>query len=127
MSAASGRLSSTAVSDTTADMGRVEQEYLDLNKIHPLVSLKYGFHAEYTTGVPKLLELRSFLQKYREPVFATIRRLFRGAGLHRTPRQDAYELFEDLGLLSTAAAGTHCVYLSDRDLEIREGSWSSGS
>jgi 5-methylthioadenosine/S-adenosylhomocysteine deaminase len=109
----------TAVSDTTADMGEVEQEYLDLNKIHPLVSLKYGFHAEYTTGVPKLLELKELLQKYREPVFAHNSETYSEVqGCIERHGKTPTELFEDLGLFEYGGGGYHCVYMSDRDLEI---------
>ena len=109
----------TAISDTTVDMSEVEQEYIDLNNIHPLISLKYGFHAEYTTGVPKLLELKTLLQKYHEPVFAhnseTYSEVQSCIERHgKTPT----ELFEDLGLFEYGGGGYHCVYMSDRDLEI---------
>ena len=116
----------TAVSDSTEDMGEVEREYTDLNAIHPLISLKYGFHAEYTTGAAKLLELKELLQKYHAPVFAhNSETSSEVQGCIERYGKTPTELFEDLGLFEYGGGGYHCVYMSDRDLEIvkNRGLW----
>lgn len=116
----------TAVSDSTTDMAEVEQEYLDLNKLHPLISLKLGFHAEYTTGVPKLREMGELLTKYREPVYAhNSETASEVQGCIERHGMTPTELFESLGMFEYGGGGFHCVYMSDRDLEIvkNRGLW----
>lgn len=114
------------INDFTDDMSEVEQEYIDLNRLHPLISCKFGFHAEYTTGLPRFNEIRELLYKYKSPVFAhNSETLSEVQGCIERHGTTPTELFEELGLFEYGGGGYHCVYLSDRDIEIfkKRGLW----
>lgn len=114
------------INDYTADMSEIEQEYIDLNRLHPLISYKFGFHAEYTTGIPRLRELGEFLHKYKEPVFTHNSETFSEVqGCIERHGVTPTVLFDELGLYEYGGGGYHCVYLSDNDTEIfkKRGLW----
>ncbi|MBE6948297.1 MAG: amidohydrolase [Ruminococcaceae bacterium] len=115
------------INDFTADMQDVEDEYLELKNYHPLISYKLACHAEYTTKLDRLKEIRDLLHKYKEPFFVhNSETLSEVQGCIERHGKTPTELFEDLGMYEYGGGGFHCVYMSDNDLDIfkKHGLWA---
>ncbi len=98
----------------------LEKEYNEYNNKHELISLKLGFHAEYTIDEKMLMELSKLSNKLKEPVFCHISETQnevegckqRHSGL--TPP----EYLDSLGLFNYGGGGFHCTYFTENDIEI---------
>jgi 5-methylthioadenosine/S-adenosylhomocysteine deaminase len=116
-----------AVSASGEDWSALERDYTRFNALHPLVSYKLGFHAEYTASV-KLLEYVAELAKAnRAPVWThnaeTLSETDECLERHgKTPTA----LFDSLGLFEYGGGGYHCVYLCEEDMNIfrKRGLWA---
>ena len=109
----------SAVNDFGGTVEEMEEEYLKYNSLHELSSYFLGFHAEYTTSLSMLEGIADLANKYHAPVYT-----------HNSETKsevdgciDRYgktptELFEDLGIYQYGGGGYHCVWMSDRDLQI---------
>lgn len=116
-----------AVSADTEDWTQLERDYTHFRALHPLLSYRLGFHAEYTANVPLLEYIASLARLYKAPVWthnsetrAEVDECLRRHG--RTPTS----LFDSLGLFEYGGGGYHCVHLSDADMEIfrERGLWA---
>lgn len=108
-----------AVSGEGANAGVLEERYLKYNGIHPLISMRLGFHAEYTASYELLEGIGELAEKYKAPVSThnsetvkEVRECMERYG--RTPTR----LFEDLGIYKYGGAGFHCVWLNGEDMDI---------
>lgn len=87
------------------------------------VSYRLGFHAEYTTDISIMKGIAELSRKYKQPVFTHNSETFsevegckeRHGGMTPT------ELMESLDMFEYGGGGFHCVYLSERDMEIFKG------
>jgi len=98
-----------------------------VNNMHPLVSMLPSIHAEYTTSLDTMKEVARVCHERKLPFFTHISET--AAEHHEciarhgmTPTQ----LFDSLGLFDYGGGGYHCVYLSDKDIEIfkKRGLWA---
>ena len=96
------------------------------NSMHPLVSFKMGFHAEYTTDISILKGIAELAQKYKQPLFthnsetaSEVQGCIDRHGMTPTA------LMESLGMFEYGGGGFHCVHMTDEDLDIfkRRGLW----
>ena len=121
----------TVICSSTNDFGgspeQDEEDYLKFNSISPLISYKFGCHAEYTTKLDTIKGIAKLCQKYKEPFFAhnseTEREVLECIKRHgKTPT----ELFNDSGLYEYGGGGFHCVYFSENDMKIfkEKGLWA---
>lgn len=97
----------------------MEQRYLELNKMHPLISYMMGVHAEYTCSKELLENVSELIHKYKAPLFAHMSetRLETDECLERygmTPPQ----FFDSLGLFDFGGGGYHCVYFTEEDMDL---------
>ena len=98
---------------------QVEREYVEINAMHPLVSLIPGIHAEYTTSVEDMKIVSEVTHKYHTPFFTHISETKREVeGCLERHGMTPTELYDSLGLFDYGGGGYHCVYLSDHDIEI---------
>ena len=104
---------------TNGTFEQVEREYTELNRLSPLVSLIPGIHAEYTTSVEDMKIVSELVHKYHAPFFThssetekETRECVERHGLTPT------ELFDSLGLYDYGGGAFHCVWFSERDIEI---------
>ncbi len=120
----------TVICSSTNDFGgspeQDEEDYLKFNSISPLISYKFGCHAEYTTKLDTIKGIAKMCQKYKEPFFAHNSETKQEveeciARYNKTPT----ELFDNLGLYEYGGGGFHCVYLNDSDMKIfkERGLW----
>lgn len=97
----------------------MENRYLKLNNMHPLISYMMGVHAEYTCDRALLEEVSALIHKYQAPLFAHMSetRLETDECLGRygmTPPQ----LFDSLGLFDFGGGAYHCVYFTEEDMDL---------
>lgn len=98
---------------------RLEDEFIEYNRCHELISMVLGFHAEYTTSEDIMRRISDIAHKYNAPVYAhnseTIKEVNECIGRYkRTPTQ----VMDDLGLFDYGGGGFHCVWFNDDDIEI---------
>ena len=121
----------TVICSSTNDFGgspeQDEEDYLKFNSLSPLISYKFGCHAEYTTKLDTIKGIARLCQKYKEPFFAHNSETKQEVEdcitrYNKTPT----ELFDDLGLFEHGGGGFHCVYLSENDMKIfkEKGLWA---
>jgi len=97
----------------------MKEHYHLINNMHPLVSYRLGFHAEYTTSEDILIKLAKAAHELKTPIFTHIsetalevKGCIERHGL--TPPQ----YFEKLGLFDYGGGGFHCVHLTNDDIEL---------
>lgn len=107
------------LNDFTSDIEELEENYQKLNAYHPLVGYRLGFHAEYTTGRERLLQVARLSEKLKAPVYthnsesaSEVQQCIERNGMTPTVYLDK------LGLFEYGGGGYHCVYMSEEDLQI---------
>ena len=108
-----------AVSGEGENAKVLEERYLKYNGIDPLISMRLGFHAEYTASRELLEGIAELAEKYKAPVSVhnsetakEVRECIERYG--RTPTR----LFDDLGIYKYGGAGFHCVHFAPEDMDI---------
>ena len=116
-----------AVSGGQEAAERLEADFNRFNGVHPLISYKLGFHAEYTAEPELLAEIGALARKYKAPVFThNSETKFEVEGSIERHGKTPTELFESLGIYDYGGGGFHTVHMSPRDLEIfkEKGLWA---
>ncbi len=96
-----------------------EEEYARFSKLDPLISYRLGFHAEYTTSEPLLLDLAAMVRSLKQPFYthlnetqAEVESCVARSGMR------TIEYLDSLGLFDYGGGGYHCVHVSEREMEI---------
>lgn len=117
----------SSINDFGGSPEQDEQDYLKYNNISPLISYKFGCHAEYTTKLDTIKEIARLCQKYKEPFYAhnSETKLETDECIARHGKTPT-ELFNELGLFEYGGGGFHCVYFSENDMQIfkDKGLWA---
>ena len=115
-----------AVSGERERVKEVEDCYLKYNGMHPLISQRLGFHAEYTATLGLMEGIAELAEKYKAPV--SMHSSETAQEVHdckerygKTPTK----LFDDLGLYNYGGAAFHCVHMTKEDEMIlaKRGVW----
>ncbi len=108
-----------SISGEPSNLDRLEGYMKRFNKMHPLISYRLGFHAEYTASRELLEGMGELARRYKLPVSThnsetakEVRECKERYGMTPT------ELFDSLGIFDYGGTCFHCVHVSDRDLEI---------
>ena len=108
-----------AVSGGRENAKKLEERYLKYNGMHPLISFRLGFHAEYTAEYGLLEDIAALAEKYKAPVSThnsetakEVRECMEKYG--KTPTA----LFDSLGIYNYGGAGFHCVHFTEEDMDI---------
>lgn len=111
----------SGLNNFTRSLELLEKDYLQLNKKDSLVSFHLGFHAEYTCSGELLKGVADLAHKYKAPVFAhmcetekEVKECKERYGM--TPP----EFLDSIGIFDYGGGGYHCVYMSEKDMEIFE-------
>ena len=95
------------------------REYERYSRLHPLITYRLGFHAEYTTSRPLLLSLAEMVQSMKQPFYthlnetaAEVQSCVEHSGMR------TIEYLDSLGLFDYGGGGYHCVHVSEREMEI---------
>jgi len=107
------------VSNYKESVAILKDHYRIINQMHPLVSYRLGFHAEYTTDEEILVELAKAAHELKTPIFTHISETEREVAscIERhglTPPQ----YLDKLGLFDYGGGGFHCVHLTDDDIAL---------
>lgn len=97
----------------------MEERYLKLNGMHPLISYFMGVHAEYTCSKELLEQVSELIHKYKAPLWTHMSETKREVDecverYGMTPPQ----LFDSLGLFDFGGGGYHCVHFDEKDMEL---------
>jgi 5-methylthioadenosine/S-adenosylhomocysteine deaminase len=105
--------------DNLESVKNMEDNYLQFNKSHSLVSALIGFHAEYTSSKELINAIAKTADKYNASVYThnseskkEVDDCIRRTGL--TPTQ----YLSNLGIFEHGGGCFHCVHLSQEDFEI---------
>ncbi len=97
----------------------MKEHYQLINNMHPLVSYRLGFHAEYTTSETILIELAKAAHELKTPIFTHISETaLEVAGCIERHGLTPPQYFENLGLFDYGGGGFHCVHLTSEDLDL---------
>lgn len=97
----------------------MEERYLTLNRMHPLISYMLGVHAEYTCSRELLEQVSEMVHKYKAPLFTHISET-------RTETDECLERYgmtppqflDSLGLFDYGGGGYHCVHFTEEDMDL---------
>lgn len=108
-----------AMNDFDKDYTQLERDFEKFNGMHPLISHRIGFHAEYTTCMERMEYVASLAKKYKAPVYmhnSETKAEVEGCKerYNKTPMQ----LLSDLGMFEYGGGGFHCVHVTDEDMDI---------
>lgn len=96
-----------------------EDRFLKINGKNPLSTQLMGFHAEYTCDKELLTKLSDLAHKYKQPMYT-----------HNSETKVEFDecvgrygvsptvFLDSLGLFDFGGGGYHCVYLTEKDIEI---------
>lgn len=108
-----------SISGDKSNLDRLDGYMKKFNGLHPLISYRLGFHAEYTADFELMEGMGEMARRYKLPVSVhnsetekEVRECIEKYG--KTPT----ELFDSLGIYDYGGAGFHCVHMSEHDLEI---------
>jgi len=108
------------VNNFTHSAKELEDFYVRLNQMGPLMGYRLGFHAEYTTDEKILKQIAELAHKYRAPVFMHLAETQKEVNECRQKHNGMtpVEYLDSLGIFQYGGAGFHGVYLSAHDMEI---------
>lgn len=95
------------------------REYEHYKNLHPLVTYRLGFHAEYTTSRPLLDSLAEMVHSIKQPFFTHLNETaaeVESCVAHSGMR--TIEYLDSLGLFDYGGGGYHCVHVSEREMDI---------
>lgn len=98
-----------------------EEEYARFSRLHPLLSYRLGFHAEYTTSKPLLMDLSDIVRSLRQPFYTHLNETaaeVESCVAHSGMR--TIEYLDSFGLFDYGGGGYHCVHVSEREMEIMQ-------
>lgn len=112
-------VNSLTADDLQAETLRIEKEYVEWNRLSPLISYQLGFHAEYTTSRPMLEALCGLIKKHKAPAYT---HLSEGRG----EREDCVarngmsptEYLDMLGFYDYGGGAFHAIHLEDYEIDI---------
>lgn len=108
-----------SINNFVGTVEEMEQQFLKYNACDPLVSYRFGFHAEYTTSREILERMAALGQKYHAPVYThnsetakEVAECVERYGMTPT------KFLDKLGMFEYGGGGFHCVHMTDEDLQI---------
>ncbi len=96
-----------------------EEEYARYTTLHPRITYRLGFHAEYTTSSPLLSDLADMVQSLRQPFYTHLcetKAEVESCVAHSGMRPIEY--LDSLGMFNFGGGGFHCVHVSEHEMEI---------
>ena len=115
------------INDFTSSVEECEHNYNKFNDYNELISYKYGFHAEYTTGIERLEGIAGLADKYNAPVYAHIAETHSEVeGCIGRYGKTPIAFLDSIGMFKYGGGGFHCVYMTEEDMDIccRRGVWA---
>ncbi|MDO4543343.1 MAG: amidohydrolase [Clostridia bacterium] len=111
--------------DSTNDFGgsakQMREDFGRYNSLHPLISYRLGFHAEYTTSLSLMQEIAELANELHSPVYThNSETVAEVCGCVERYGKTPTELMDSIGMFNYGGGGFHCVHLSEMDMQIFE-------
>ena len=107
------------INDFGGNVQTLEEEYMQYNQVHPLISYQLGFHGEYTTCKSMLKDVAKLARKLKAPVYThNSETAAEVAGCIERYGVTPTVFLESLGMFEYGGGGFHCVHVSKGDMEI---------
>lgn len=107
------------LNDFTSSLEELERDFRHYRSWNPLVSMRLGFHAEYTTSRELLEGVAALAEKYRAPVWTHLAETRDEAeGCVERHGTTPAVFLDSLGIWNHGGGGYHCVHMSEADLEV---------
>ena len=112
----------SGMNDFDKDPTDIERDYLRYNSCSDRISYLLGIHAEYTTGMERLLYMVSLAEKYKAPCFT-----------HLSETKDEVEgcitrygltppvFLDSIGFFRYGGGGFHCCHMTEEDIALFAG------
>ncbi len=98
---------------------QMEKDYDKFSSLNPLISYHLGFHAEYTTSMEIMKEIAELSNRRKLPVFVhNSETKSEVEGCKERYGMTPTELMDSIGMYNNGGGGYHCVYMSEKDIEI---------
>ena len=98
---------------------QMEKDFDKYNAVDPLISYHLGFHAEYTTSPELMQQLSNLANRRKLPVFVHSSETKNEVeGCKERYNMTPTEYLDSIGMYNYGGGGYHCVWMSDRDIEI---------
>ncbi len=109
----------SGLNNFTSSPALVEEEFIQMNRLSPLIRYQLGFHAEYTCSKELLDEVAGLAHKYKAPVYTHMSETHNEvkeciARYQMTP----LAFLDSLGIFDYGGGGYHCVYITEEEMEI---------
>lgn len=115
-----------SLNNFVSSVEEMASDYTCLNRLHPLITYRLGFHAEYTCDEALLREVSGLVHKLGAPVYTHCAESRAEAGqcVMRTGLSPVAYL-DSLRIFDCGGGCFHCVHVSDGDLDIlaKRGMW----
>lgn len=109
----------SSLNDFRSNIHEVEEEYNRLNSFDPLISYRFGFHAQYTCSDKLLKDLSTLAKKYNAPVSAhnsetkgEVQSCIDATGFTPT------KYLDNIGIFDNGGTSFHGVFLTEEDKKI---------
>ena len=108
-----------SIGGTAKDVERLNSQYQSYRSMHPRISYRLGFHAEYTSDESMHREVARLAQAEHEPVFTHISETKKEHEecIERHGASPA-QYFDSLGLWEYGGGGFHAVWFDEKDRQI---------
>lgn len=108
-----------SIGGTAKDVERLNSQYQTYRSMHPRISYRLGFHAEYTSDESMHREVARLAQAEHEPVFTHISETKKEHEecIERHGASPA-QYFDSLGLWEYGGGGFHAVWFDEKDRQI---------
>ncbi|MCR4792485.1 MAG: amidohydrolase [Lachnospiraceae bacterium] len=108
----------SGLNDFTSSIERFQDEFVRLNSMHPLISYKAGFHAEYTCRKERLERLSEIVRELKCPVYCHLSETaFEVEDCVRRTGCTPFDYLDSLGLFENGGGIYHGVHLTDEEID----------
>ncbi|MBP5604540.1 MAG: amidohydrolase [Ruminiclostridium sp.] len=98
---------------------QMEKDYDKYNSVSDLISYHLGFHAEYTTSAELMKQLSDLANRRKLPVFVHNSETKNEVeGYKERYGMTPTEYLDSIGMYNYGGGGYHCVWMSEKDIEI---------
>ena len=109
----------SGLNDFTSSIKQTAEEYEKFNQSGSLISYHLGCHAEYTTHKNTLLELKELAHHYKAPVYTHLCETeYEVKACLERHGKTPIEFLDSIDMFEYGGGGYHCIYLSDKEMDI---------
>lgn len=108
-----------SINDFGGTAENLNREYRHFNNMHERISYQLGFHAEYTTAKPLLLDIVKLAEELKAPVYThNSETKEEVAGCIERYQTTPTVFLDSIGMFQYGGGGFHCVHMTEEDLRV---------